>query len=433
VHSDGSIWLPGETLYRVDPDHLKNYAQSFDVLIRRVTANGKHAVFEGAHAVSGGILNSVATIFKSMQSTDVIPELSYNQNALSFEFSASTFEKPGTLRFQFQLDGFDKNWSEWDSATVKEYTNIPEGNYQFRVRAKNLYGTLGTETSYAFKILPPWYRTFGAFFAWVLLSVAAISGILHLYTLRLRREKNHLEELVAERTQQLRDASLTDPLTGLRNRRFVSEILHNDVQAFVAYKNYLLESELNREGMTGKEVFGLFLLDMDFFKQVNDTYGHDAGDQLLKQFASILMTSVRPDDVVVRLGGEEFLVVLKKTKPDYIHVFAEKILALVAATDFDLGQGTIIRKTCSIGYTVFPCYAAKPDLISFEQGIMIADMAMYHAKHHGRNQAVFVKEGARMPETDALLRKAVSSLAFATSEAYLEIVTNTEAVKNQLD
>ncbi len=70
--------------------------------------------------------------------------------------------------------------------------------------------------------------------------------------------------------------------------------------------------------MTGEEVFGVFLLDMDHFKQVNDTYGHDAGDQILKQFAEILLGSVRKDDVIVRLGGEEFLVVLKKTKPEYL-------------------------------------------------------------------------------------------------------------------
>ncbi|MBI1834686.1 MAG: GGDEF domain-containing protein, partial [Burkholderiales bacterium] len=202
--------------------------------------------------------------------------------------------------------------------------------------------------------MPPWYRSWWAMICWLLAGGASIWIIAHFYSLRLRREKLHLEELVAKRTQQLRDVSLTDPLTGLRNRRFISEVLHNDIAAFVGYKNYLVHSANNRAGFTGREVFGLFLLDMDHFKLVNDTYGHEAGDLVLRQFAAILTETVRQDDVVVRLGGEEFLVVLKKTEPDFVHTFAKRLLEKVSIHQFDLGDGVRIHKTCSIGYTVFP-------------------------------------------------------------------------------
>jgi diguanylate cyclase (GGDEF)-like protein len=298
---------------------------------------------------------------------------------------------------------------------------VPEGKYRFRVRAKNVYDTLGQEAVYAFDIMPPWFRTWWAYLIWIAGASLSLLGIVHFYTLRLKREKIHLEELVAQRTQELKDATLTDPLTGLRNRRFIAEVLHSDVVAFAGYKNYIMNSNNHREGLTGDEVFGVFLLDMDHFKQVNDTYGHDAGDQILKQFAEILSASVRKDDVIVRLGGEEFLVVLKKTKPDYIHTFAKKLLETVAEKEFDIGDGTLIRKTCSIGYAHFPFYSEQPNLITFEQCIMIADMGMYHAKHEGRNRAVLLCESACIPADEEMVRKATSSLEFALQRGFFQI------------
>ncbi len=433
VHPEGGVYLPGESLIRVEPDTLKDYAQSFTSLIRRVSTQGKLAVFEGGmakYAAQNSIQNpslaSTANLAQNGAQTAAYialhgPQFAYEKNALSFEFSASFYEKPGSLRFQYQLEGFDRGWSEWDTATAKEYTNIPEGQYRFKVRAQNMYGIQSEEASYQFEILPPWYRSWWAMICWLLAGGVSIWIIAHFYSLRLRREKLHLEELVAKRTQQLRDVSLTDPLTGLRNRRFISEVLHNDIAAFVGYKNYLVHSANNRAGFTGREVFGLFLLDMDHFKLVNDTYGHEAGDLVLRQFAAILTETVRQDDVVVRLGGEEFLVVLKKTEPDFVHTFAKRLLEKVSIHQFDLGDGVRIHKTCSIGYTVFPFYAEHPDYLSFEQGVMVADMAMYHAKHSGRNQAVFLCEADKMPPDEEVLRKTVANMDFAIKQSYMRI------------
>lgn len=424
VHPKGGVYLTGESLIRVEPDGMKDYTQSFVSLIRRVSnqdQQAKLAVFEGGMA----ILSEKGSTHLGARSPAYIdlrgPQFPYEKNALSFEFSASFYEKPGSLRFQYQLEGFDRGWSEWEAGAVKEYTNIPEGQYRFRVRAQNVYGVQSEEASYQFEILPPWYRSWWAMLCWLILGALIIWLIAHFYSLRLRREKLHLEELVAKRTQQLRDVSLTDPLTGLRNRRFISEVLHNDIEAFVGYKNYLVHSANNRAGFTGREVFGLFLLDMDHFKLVNDTYGHEAGDLVLRQFAAILTETVRKDDVVVRLGGEEFLVVLKKTEPDFVHTFAKRLLEKVEQHPFDLGDGVQIRKTCSIGYTVFPFYAEHPDYLSFEQGVMVADMAMYHAKHSGRNQAVFLCEAEKMPADEDVLRKTVANLDFAIKQSYMRI------------
>lgn len=419
VHPQDGVYLPGDVLTRVDPDVLKDYAQPFTSLIRRVSTGSKQIIFEGGMALdelkSRGVPNRPAYIDLQGEA------LSFDKNALSFEFSASFYEKPGSLQFQYQLEGFDSGWSEWGSNNTKEYTNIPEGQYRFKVRAKNIYDIQSEEASYNFEILPPWYRTWWATLIWLIVIALLIWMIAHFYSLRLRREKLHLEELVAKRTQQLRDVSLTDPLTGLRNRRFISEVLHNDIEAFVGYKNYLVSAENNRTGLSGKEVFGVFLLDMDHFKQVNDTYGHEAGDAVLRQFASILTQSVRKDDVVIRLGGEEFLVVLKKTEPDFVHIFGKRLLEKVAQHKFDLGDGVVIHKTCSIGYTVFPFYSKHPDLISFEHAVMLSDMAMYHAKHSGRNQAVFLCESDNIPDDEELLRKMSANMDFAIKQSFLRI------------
>ncbi|TXI96681.1 MAG: GGDEF domain-containing protein, partial [Burkholderiaceae bacterium] len=348
VDSQAAVWLTGEVLYRVDPRALQKRSVRFDTYISGVHGKAKQQVFDGVFAKAGHFFGKALTVSQLAQNSDNRPSLKYEENELVFDFASSHYAKAGSTRFQYFLQGFDKDWSAADLLYSKEYTNLPEGDYQFRVRAENLNGELAREAVYGFRILAPWYRTWWAYCLWTILSLGAIVASFRFYTLHLRREKQHLEELVEQRTRELRDATLTDPLTGLRNRRFISEVLHNDVAAFVGYKNYVLSAENARDGMTGKEVFGLFLMDMDHFKQVNDTYGHDAGDHVLRQFAEILTQLVRQDDVVVRLGGEEFLVVLKKTKPNYVHVFASKVLEAVAAKKFDLGDGQLIHKTCSI-------------------------------------------------------------------------------------
>ncbi|MBI2840724.1 MAG: hypothetical protein HYX75_20595 [Acidobacteria bacterium] len=205
VHPNGGVWLPGKVLYRVDPWASKDYDQGFEVLIRKVVAKTNRLVFEGTHGREGTAFSSKRTVFQSAQGKDEIPELPYSQNALSFEFSASFYEKPGTTRFQYLLEGFDKDWSEWGTSAFKEYTNIPEGSYRFRVRAKNLYGTQGQEGTYAFRIHPPWYRTLWAILLWISSGGTALVGTIYLYTLKLRRQKGLLERLVDVRTLELKN------------------------------------------------------------------------------------------------------------------------------------------------------------------------------------------------------------------------------------
>ncbi len=130
------------------------------------------------------------------------------------------------------------------------------------------------------------------------------------------------------------------------------------------------------------------MCDMDFFKQVNDEHGHDVGDVVLKDTSRVLRESVRESDVVIRFGGEEFLILLIDTEPGYGLEVAQKIRENIEALKFKASKGAVIKKTISMGVSEFP-----KDTEGFWQAIKYADVALYNAKDTGRNKCVrFIPE-----------------------------------------
>lgn len=166
--------------------------------------------------------------------------------------------------------------------------------------------------------------------------------------------------------QTLRDSAMVDPLTGLYNRRFLQD-----------HSKQLISGVLRRN----KQI-GLLVCDLDYFKQVNDTHGHDVGDQILKETSMVLKGAVRDADVVIRFGGEEFLVLLLDVEPGDAMVVAEKIREKVQKMKVNVGD-KVLEKTISIGVAEFP-----HDTDGFWQAIKYADVALYRAKEGGRNRAV---------------------------------------------
>ncbi len=167
--------------------------------------------------------------------------------------------------------------------------------------------------------------------------------------------------------ETLREANLRDPMTGLNNRRFLEE-----------YMETLLGSAQRR-----KSHLTVLMLDLDYFKMINDTYGHDAGDTMLKALAKTLRQSVRASDMVIRYGGEEFLIILQDTDAEAGVTVAENIRKAVEALKVPIGGGTVLQKTISIGVADFP-----QDSTTFWQAIKFADVALYKAKETGRNRVV---------------------------------------------
>jgi diguanylate cyclase (GGDEF)-like protein len=132
-------------------------------------------------------------------------------------------------------------------------------------------------------------------------------------------------------------------------------------------------------------------VDIDFFKKVNDTFGHTEGDQVLCKVASLLKTSVRKKDTVARYGGEEFILILPEARLEESFVIAERIRRLVENTLFDAGKAQV-HLTLSMGISNFPSHRVK----SKEELTEMADQALYDAKRGGRNRVcIFTGKPAR--------------------------------------
>lgn len=162
---------------------------------------------------------------------------------------------------------------------------------------------------------------------------------------------------------EVRAISLTDPLTGLYNRRYFDQFL---------------ESSLPREGRTTH--FTLVMLDVDYFKRVNDTYGHICGDEALKHIAKVIKRNIRAQDTVVRIGGEEFALILPDTRLTEGERIAKRVRAFVQNSTFYYAG---IRLPLTISLGVVP-YRGQ----SIGSLIEAADAAMYQAKENGRNRVV---------------------------------------------
>lgn len=164
----------------------------------------------------------------------------------------------------------------------------------------------------------------------------------------------------------LKESSLKDGLTGLYNRRFLEET-SDSIIAGVQRRNTTL---------------GFLMCDLDFFKEVNDKHGHDVGDTVLKETSNVIKKSVRTSDLVIRFGGEEFLVLLIDIQAGTSAEIAEKIRSSMELTKIKI-TGGFISKNISIGISEFP-----QDTQSFWEAIKFADVALYKAKDSGRNRVM---------------------------------------------
>jgi diguanylate cyclase (GGDEF)-like protein len=200
---------------------------------------------------------------------------------------------------------------------------------------------------------------------WWLLAAVMLLAIV-LVAILYRRVRETHERLAASHVQ-LQAQSERDPLTNLANRRH-----------FHAVMTRLCSSG----GFDG----ALLLVDIDHFKRVNDVHGHAAGDQVLIEVARRLNEAVRNDDLVVRWGGEEFLILAPRAAPEQAEQMATRVLRIIGQTPIVIGAQAL-RVTASIGYARFPLapYGAE---VPWEQAVNLADMALYTAKNQGRNRAV---------------------------------------------
>jgi two-component system cell cycle response regulator len=181
---------------------------------------------------------------------------------------------------------------------------------------------------------------------------------------RARTAFETLETTMAD-NRRLEQLATTDPLTRVLNRRALAERLAIEMDRARRYACDL----------------AILLIDIDFFKRINDSFGHLAGDEVLRQVATRIQQAVRTVDIVARYGGEEFVVILPETSPIGASTFAERLRMGISTHEFIVGEG-IIRLTVSIGISTFPA----ANIVSADDFFARADAAMYRAKQDGRNQ-----------------------------------------------
>jgi diguanylate cyclase (GGDEF)-like protein len=189
---------------------------------------------------------------------------------------------------------------------------------------------------------------------------------------------------------ELQEISFTDPLTGVWNRRYLEEIV--TAEAGQVLRNYERARGSDIRKLDHRDLV-FIMVDVDFFKQVNDLHGHPAGDRLLQRVAERLGKVVRKSDVLVRWGGEEFLIMSRSADPSGTPAFCERILDIMASEAFDLGHGVQVRKTCSVGWAPYPWSRGAYEAVCAQETIELADTALYRAKAAGRNQGVGILPG----------------------------------------
>lgn len=314
------------------------------------------------------VLTSVADAAQRYQASDA-PALAYASRSLLIQYAALAYEAGSALRFRYRLAGLDQNWTETSERSV-HFAALPPGHYVFEVTAMGPNGLWNpTPARFIFSIKPPWWLTWWFISAFILTAILAGSVFVQLRIRVLQAQKEALEHQVADRTAELR-----------ASHRQLEEIAYCDMLTNTSNRRMFVEELRRRLPSSGRPApFTLLLIDLDFFKRVNDTYGHDAGDAVLVETAARIKAEVRHSDCVARLGGDEFAVLLfSVTDFAATEVLCKRLLGVMAAPihykDLHLEVG------CSIGIARFPFEGDSQESL-----YKCADNALYHAKQRGRN------------------------------------------------
>ncbi|MBI5259830.1 MAG: diguanylate cyclase [Burkholderiales bacterium] len=313
-------------------------------------------------------------------------------NGLVLEFAALDYSDPARLRYASRLLGAGGDWVETDAQhRLLAYAHLSPGEYTLQLRATNRQGLWVPEPlQLPLRVLPAWYQTWWARALGVLAALLSVALVLQWRTRRLRAQQALLERRVDERTAQLREvtqrlaekslalerkslaleqASLTDPLTGLHNRRYLSGRLATPA--------------------AGEPGFALLLIDIDHFKQINDSHGHAVGDAALVAIAQRLQQLLRPVDDLVRWGGEEFLLVARGLDAAAAATLAERLRCAIQDQPVAAGSAAGVPEglalTVSIGFACLPFVPGAPQALDWEEALGLADLALYAAKRAARN------------------------------------------------
>ena len=304
-------------------------------------------------------------------SAEVNPSLDLRANSLIASFSALNASRQNGVLFRYRLEGGNANWTETSQREL-QFAELAPGAYRLQVEAQDSDQTWRTDRAeFAFTILAPWYRRWWFFTLCGLVPVLVIAFVVRTRIAEVERRERELRRLM-EAQEEIRNLAFFDHLTGLPNRRKLFDRLSRELVA--ANHNGLLRA--------------LLFIDLDDFKTLNDTLGHQVGDLLLQEVAHRITLSVRAADTVARLGGDEFVVLIcdlsasSTVAAGQAETIAEKICEVVMQP-YTL-DGHECLSACSVGVTIFGQQSESVNEI-----LQQADIAMYQAKAAGRNTVRF--------------------------------------------
>ena len=217
----------------------RDFKKKFNLIIRKVTVGKDSTLFGGTFYNETDSFKTIAT----SQPSTFKPTLDYKYNSVTFLFSGLFYEEPEATVFRYKLDGFDKEWSPWSKEGKAVFTNLPEGHYDLKVKALNVYGAEGNPCEFKFVVLPPWYREWWAFTIYVILFIVFTSLVTYTYTRRLIRQKNFLEKLITELKIEMMERKQAEiQLIAMKEKAEESNRLKT---AFLAMMNHELRTPLN--------------------------------------------------------------------------------------------------------------------------------------------------------------------------------------------
>lgn len=230
----------------------------------------------------------------------------------------------------------------------------------------------------------------------------------------------HLNEQLIKKNGELEVLAVRDPLTSLYNRRYAQTAVFEHAKTFLLQ---LITPEVeNRNAAYSDKSMILLLADIDNFKQFNDKYGHAVGDRVLIEVSRRIQSAVRFDDIVIRWGGEEFLIICPLAKRIYLNQIVEKVLHSVRSSSVTIDQTTNVSVTISLGAICFPVIASIPTQFAVDKAIVLCDKALYTAKESGRNQACSILPNEKFHENNQPSQD-LSVESFFSNQSYCSVHT----------
>jgi diguanylate cyclase (GGDEF)-like protein len=323
--------------------------------------------------ITQAVVNGATLPFAALPAENAKVELKPRSRNLRLDFALLDYQAPMETSYSYRMEGLDEDWTMIPKGSVPTviYTNLPHGEYHLQLRAVT-HGmqerTIQSELTV--KVAPRWYETMLARLCALLILLGLIAALVHLRTLYLRLQAQQLQRQIDDHTRDLRAANQrldelagTDGLTGVYNRRRFLELAGSE------------------RDLAGGQSICMALFDLDHFKKINDTYGHLAGDAVIRTAIKVIRQHSRQGDLVGRYGGEEFVLCLPGTEPEQAMATGERICRVLEASCV-MHDGKSIHATVSIGI------AQLRGDESIEQWLSRADKALYEAKDNGRNQCV---------------------------------------------